>query len=76
MSLYSTEDSKLFDSGTKLLNFLDGVVFLSSSSSAKIADVKNQQVIKIHVEKKKMFSPPFPFEKVGIIDCYETCKDE
>lgn len=52
MSLYSIEDFKLFDSGTKLLNLLDGVVILSSSSSGKITDVQNQQLIEIHSEKK------------------------
>ena len=52
VSLYSIEDFKLFDSGTKLLNLLDGVVILSSSSSGKITDVQNQQLIEIHSEKK------------------------
>lgn len=58
MSLYSIEDFKLFDSGTKLLNLLDGVVILSSSSSGKIK--KNQQLIEIHSEKKIL----------GISGCY------
>ena len=56
MSLYSIEDFKLFDSGTKLLNLLDGVVILSSSSSGKITDVQNQQLIEIHSEKIYIFA--------------------
>lgn len=69
MSLYSVEDFKLFDSGTKLLNLLDGVVILSSSSPGKITNVQNQQLIEIHGEKK-IFSPSFPLLKVGISDYY------
>lgn len=56
MSLYSIEDFKLLDSGTKLLNLFDGVVFLSSSSSGKITDVQNQQLIEIHDEKENIFA--------------------
>ena len=54
--LYSTEGFKLFDSGTKLLNLSDGVVILTSSSSGKITDVQNQQLIEIHGEKENILA--------------------
>ena len=56
MSLYSIEGFKLFDSGAKLLNLSDGVVILTSSSSGKITDVQNQQLIEIHGEKENIFA--------------------